>query len=195
MKSGFDSEKYLHEQSQAILERAGKFDDKLYLEFGGKLLCDFHAARVLPGFDPDTKIKLLQRMTFTADFYQRVWTDCILAFDLYGEFNSSGTPWPMLARMGGNQRMRGYYKGQYTDNDLITAQIELRQRVWRRIGCVAWAGAGNVFPTFREFDWAETLPNYGFGLRWELKKRVNIRLDYGFGKKTDSFLLSINEAF
>ena len=45
MKSGFDSEKYLHEQSQAILERAGKFDDKLYLEFGGKLLCDFHAAR------------------------------------------------------------------------------------------------------------------------------------------------------
>lgn len=139
--------------------------------------------------------KLLQRMTFTADFYRRVWTDCILAFDLYGEFNSSGTPWPMLARMGGNQRMRGYYKGQYTDNDLITAQIELRQRVWRRIGCVAWAGAGNVFPTFREFDWAETLPNYGFGLRWELKKRVNIRLDYGFGKKTDSFLLSINEAF
>ena len=51
MKTGFDSEKYLSEQSQAILERAGKLDDKLYLEFGGKLLCDFHAARVLPGFD------------------------------------------------------------------------------------------------------------------------------------------------
>ncbi len=62
MKLGFDSEKYLNEQAAAILERAGKFDDKLYMEFGGKLLGDHHAARVLPGFDPNTKIKLLQRM-------------------------------------------------------------------------------------------------------------------------------------
>ena len=62
MNCGFDSEKYLEEQAAAIMERAGKFDDKLYLEFGGKLMGDHHAARVLPGFDPDTKIKLLQRM-------------------------------------------------------------------------------------------------------------------------------------
>lgn len=139
--------------------------------------------------------KTLHRITFTADYYQRVWTDGILAFDLYGEFNSVGTPWPMLARMGGNQRMRGYYKGQYTDNDMLTLQVELRQRIWRRIGCVAWGGAGNVFPTPGRFDWSETLPNYGLGLRWELKKRVNIRIDYGFGKETSGFLLSINEAF
>ncbi len=59
-KIGFDSDKYLKEQSAAILERAGKFDGKLYLEFGGKLVCDYHAARVLPGFDPNAKIKLLQ---------------------------------------------------------------------------------------------------------------------------------------
>ena len=77
MKTGFDSEKYLSEQSQAILERAGKFDDKLYLEFGGKLLCDFHAARVLPGFDPDTKIKLLQRMKDKIDI-----VICIYAGDI-----------------------------------------------------------------------------------------------------------------
>lgn len=139
--------------------------------------------------------KTLHRITFTADYYQRVWKDGILAFDLYGEFNSMGTPWPMLARLGGNQRMRGYYKGQYTDNDMLTLQVELRQRIWRRIGCVAWGGAGNVFPSPRRFDWSETLPNYGFGLRWELKKRVNVRVDYGLGKKTSGFLLSINEAF
>ena len=60
MQQGFDNEKYLEEQANAILERAAKFDDKLYLEFGGKLICDFHAARVLPGFDPNAKIKLLQ---------------------------------------------------------------------------------------------------------------------------------------
>ena len=67
MKIGFDSEKYLKEQSEAIIARAGKFDGKLYLEFGGKLICDFHAARVLPGFDPDAKIKLLQRLKDKVD--------------------------------------------------------------------------------------------------------------------------------
>ena len=139
--------------------------------------------------------RTLWQTTFTADAYQRVWKDCILAADLYAEFNSTGTPWPMLARLGDNQRMRGYYLGRFTDNNMITLQVELRQRIWRRIGGVIWGGAGNVFPSLPEFDWGKTLPNYGIGLRWELKKRVNVRLDYGFGKKTNSFLLSINEAF
>lgn len=137
----------------------------------------------------------LWRTTFTADYYKRAWSSGILAFDLYAEFNSKGTPWPMLARMGGSQRMRGYYQGQYTDNDMITVQVELRQKIWRRIGCVVWAGAGNVFPELKKFDWSHTLPNYGIGLRWELKKRVNVRIDSGFGRKTSGFLLNINEAF
>lgn len=77
MKLGFDSEKYLEEQSQAILERAGKFDDKLYLEFGGKLICDFHAARILPGFDPNAKIKLLQKLKDKVDI-----VICIYAGDI-----------------------------------------------------------------------------------------------------------------
>ena len=62
----------------------------------------------------------LWRTTFTADAYRRVWKGGILAADLYAVFNSEGTPWPMLARLGGNQRMRGYYQGRYTDNDMIT---------------------------------------------------------------------------
>ena len=139
--------------------------------------------------------KTLWRSTFTADAYRQVWKGGILAADLYAVFNSDGTPWPMLARMGGGQRMRGYYQGRYTDNDMITVQVELRQRIWRRIGCAVWGGAGNVFPSLPRFDWSQTLPNYGAGFRWELKKRVNVRLDYGFGKKTSGFLLNINEAF
>ena len=87
--------------------------------------------------------------------------------------------------------MRGYYQGRYTDNDMITVQVELRQRIWRRIGCAVWGGAGNVFPSLSRFDWSQTLPNYGAGLRWELKKRVNVRLDYGFGKKTSGLLLTV----
>ncbi|MBN2495879.1 MAG: DUF1846 family protein [Deltaproteobacteria bacterium] len=59
---GFDNLRYLDAQSGAIIERVGSFGDKLYLEFGGKLLFDYHAARVLPGYDPNVKIKLLQRL-------------------------------------------------------------------------------------------------------------------------------------
>lgn len=139
----------------------------------------------------------LYRATFTFDWYRRVWTDAILAFDFYGEYNSAAMPWPMLARMGGSRRMRGYYEGRYADNCLLAVQLELRQRIWRRIGCVVWGGAGNVFSERSDdrFDWSHTLPNYGIGLRWELKKRVNVRLDYGFGRRTSGFLLNINEAF
>lgn len=58
----FDSEKYLNLQRNHILERINQFDGKLYLEFGGKMLEDFHASRVLPGYEPDNKIKLLQEL-------------------------------------------------------------------------------------------------------------------------------------
>ncbi len=60
-KKGFDSEQYLVEQSQYIMERVEAYD-KVYLEFGGKLMGDFHAMRVLPGFDPDAKVKMLQKL-------------------------------------------------------------------------------------------------------------------------------------
>ncbi len=61
MQTGFDTEKYLKVQTKAILDRVDKFN-RLYLEFGGKLCYDFHAARVLPGYDPNTKIKVLQEL-------------------------------------------------------------------------------------------------------------------------------------
>ena len=59
---GFDNERYLAEQTAAIVERVNRFAGKLYLEFGGKLLFDYHAARVLPGFDPNVKMRLLQKL-------------------------------------------------------------------------------------------------------------------------------------
>ena len=59
MKLAFDNEKYLLLQSKKILERVEKYEQKLYLEFGGKLFDDFHASRVLPGFEPDSKLKML----------------------------------------------------------------------------------------------------------------------------------------
>jgi uncharacterized protein (UPF0371 family) len=65
--TGFDNDKYLQEQSAAILDRVHRFGNKLYLEFGGKLLFDYHAARVLPGFDPNVKIRLLAKLREEAE--------------------------------------------------------------------------------------------------------------------------------
>ncbi len=62
MAIGFDNEKYLHMQSEHIRERISKFGGKLYLEFGGKLFDDYHASRVLPGFEPDSKLKMLLQL-------------------------------------------------------------------------------------------------------------------------------------
>ncbi len=59
---GFDNEKYIRLQSEHINERIARFGDKLYLELGGKLFDDYHASRVLPGFEPDTKMKMLKRL-------------------------------------------------------------------------------------------------------------------------------------
>jgi uncharacterized protein (UPF0371 family) len=59
---GFDNDRYLEQQSAAIRDRVKEFNSKLYLEFGGKLLFDYHAARVLPGFDPNVKMRLLQHL-------------------------------------------------------------------------------------------------------------------------------------
>lgn len=67
MKIGFDNEKYLKMQSEHILERIQKFDNKLYLEFGGKLFDDYHASRVLPGFMPDSKLKMLLELKDQAE--------------------------------------------------------------------------------------------------------------------------------
>ena len=67
MRIGFDNEKYLKMQSEHILERIKKFDNKLYLEFGGKLFDDYHASRVLPGFMPDSKLRMLLELKDQAE--------------------------------------------------------------------------------------------------------------------------------
>ena len=67
MKTGFDNEKYLQMQSSHIRERISHFDNKLYLEFGGKLFDDYHASRVLPGFQPNSKMRMLMQLSSQAE--------------------------------------------------------------------------------------------------------------------------------
>ena len=131
----------------------------------------------------------------TANTYHRVWKGGIIAAQLHGEITYGNTPWSMLAQIGGSESMRGYYEGRYRDKSEIDMTVELRQHVWHRNGVVAWVGAGTVFPKFSDIRFNHILPNFGIGYRWEFKNRVNVRLDYGFGRGQSGFVFNINEAF
>lgn len=85
-KTGFDNQKYLKDQTAAIIERVEKFDNKLYLEFGGKLCFDFHAARVLPGYDPNVKIRLLQCLKDKIDIVLSIYAADIEKGRVRGDF-------------------------------------------------------------------------------------------------------------
>lgn len=145
------------------------------------------------------------RFTLTFDFYRKLWKGAIFAYDLYADFTAGTPSWHMYAKMGGMERMRGYYEGRYRDKRLVETQIELRQKIYRRHGVVAWIGGGQVWGTDK-FRWDNTLYSFGCGYRFEFKNRMNIRLDYGWGvygnqnlpwdrKRSSAFLFTASEAF
>ena len=131
---------------------------------------------------------------FRACYYHKAWKGAVIAGEVRGLFNFGNPSWAMMALMGDSHTMRGYYHGRYRDKHMVTTQVELRQYICHRFGAVLWGGAGSVFHDSDSF--CHWLPNYGAGIRWEFRRRVNIRLDYGFGRKGQSgFIFNINEAF
>lgn len=133
---------------------------------------------------------------FRFDAYQRLGKGTVLAEDIGANLNFGNPSWGMMAELGGTHSMRGYYEGRYRDKHSLEATVELRQHVWKRNGIVVWVGAGTIFPKFSALRSKQILRNAGVGYRWEFKKNVNVRLDYGFGKSGQSgFLFNINEAF
>ena len=145
------------------------------------------------------------RFTVTFDTYRKLWKGAVLAYDLYIDCTVGTPSWHMYAKLGGMERMRGYYEGRYRDKRLVETQAELRQRVYRRHGVVGWFGLGQVWGT-RDFQWRNTLYSFGVGYRFEFKKGMNIRMDYGWGvygnqhlpwdkKRSSAFLFTASEAF
>lgn len=86
MKKGFDNQMYLEKQTEAILERMQKFHGKLYLECGGKLLYDYHASRVLPGFDPNVKIEVFKKLKDKIDVIICIYAGDIERKKIRGDF-------------------------------------------------------------------------------------------------------------
>ena len=86
MKIGFDNDKYLAMQSEHIRDRIRKFDNKLYLEFGGKLFDDYHASRVLPGFQPDSKLQMLLQLKEQAEIVIVISAEDIVSNKIRGDY-------------------------------------------------------------------------------------------------------------
>jgi outer membrane protein assembly factor BamA len=131
----------------------------------------------------------------------RVYVDLglkhIIAIQAGGMIAGGDPPFSRLAPLGGENIMRGYYTGRYRDNILMAAQAEYRKMVWKRIGVVAFLGAGDVAHRFSAFRSTSVKTSYGAGLRFMLdpEEQLTIRFDAGFGNGTDGIYLGVREAF
>ena len=143
---------------------------------------------------------------FNFNTYVPMWRGSLLAVDVYGNFFNRDVPWFIRQEIAADYaRMRGYYIGRYFDNNQMSATVELRQHIWKRIGVTAWASAGNFASTFGDYFTAHqweakrVLPSFGVGFRLEFKKNVNARIDYGFGRDGaaiySAFVFDMGEAF
>ena len=132
---------------------------------------------------------------FTFNWYKQWWKSGVIAFQLHGWSTYGNTPWTMLPTLDESDGIRGYYEGRYRAKQEADVVVEVRQHVWRRNGIVVWGGVGTVFDNFNQINSNRLLPSYGIGYRWEFKKKVNIRIDLGFGRNSRAFALGINETF
>jgi hypothetical protein len=121
-----------------------------------------------------------------------------LATQLTTTFHSGEPPFRMLALLGSDADMRGYYRGRYRDRQYAAAQAELRFPLIWRLGGVAFAGAGQVARSLSGFGFAEFKPSLGGGLRLLVDRRenVNLRFDYARGADgNNGFYVAFGEAF
>lgn len=137
------------------------------------------------------------RYTFDGSVFFSGKSKNVWAFNVFADFVRGNTiPFNHLALLGGNKKMRGYYEGRYRDKNLLALGGEYRLHIYKRFGAVAFANAGAVNNETLK------LPTYirattGAGVRYALNKseKLNIRLDYGFGKNTSGIYFTIGEAF
>jgi outer membrane protein assembly factor BamA len=110
---------------------------------------------------------------------------------------SNAIPFFDLCLFGNKSDLRGYITGQYRDRNLVAAQAEYRWQFYERFGMVAFAGIGSVAPKIDEFNTDNLLPSTGFGLRFMASEdhRVNIGIDYAFGRESQALYFRIGEAF
>lgn len=136
---------------------------------------------------------------FSADVsrYLPVFKKQVLALNLVGVLTTGDPPFHQLATLGGTKRLRGYFDGRFRDKRLLLLQGEYRLPLFWRFGATAFGGTGWVGSEKEAIQSAFLHWNVGAGLRFALDRRqkINLRLDYGFGRGESGFYLTVGEAF
>ncbi len=132
--------------------------------------------------------------------YRPVKKNNVLAAQLYGQFTTGEAPFNMLALMGGESLMRGYYLGRYRDKNLVAGQVEFRMlplSFSKRWGASVFVAAGQVYGDEHSFDWGQFLPTGGAGIRYLIfpEKDIYTRIDLSYTREGSGVYFYIGEAF
>jgi len=137
--------------------------------------------------------------------YQKIVREgSTLAWEIKTRLSKGDVPWTEMSMVGTPFDLRGYTWGHYRDNNMLFFLAEYRYMFGRKktrkngdnygpFGFVVWGGTGTVAPDYHNMKY--WLPNGGVGLRFEVQKRMNVRIDYGIGMNSSAFYISFNEAF
>jgi outer membrane protein assembly factor BamA len=136
---------------------------------------------------------------FTLDFrnFYPLFRGHIISFQLFGDITWGDTPFQLLPSMGGNEILRGYYKGRYRDNNLISAQIEYRFPIYRWLKGSMFGATGDVSNEIDDFSFKDLKYSYGAGLRARVNPaNIHLRFDVGFTQeRKPAFYFTASEAF
>jgi outer membrane protein assembly factor BamA len=130
--------------------------------------------------------------------YFNPWLKHVIAIQATTELRTGDVPFYELAMMGGEDKMRGYYKGALRDNVLVDGQLEYRMPVWKMLGLTTWVGTGRVADSYSDLSLDGFWLSYGLGVRVRVdtKHNTNLRLDWGFGPDgVNGFYINFAEAF
>jgi hypothetical protein len=130
--------------------------------------------------------------------YVNPWLKHVIAFQATTALRTGDVPFYELAMLGGEDQMRGYYKGALRDNVLVDGQVEYRMPVWKMLGITAFVGTGRVAHSYSDLSMDGFWLSYGGGIRIKVdsKHNTNLRLDWGFGPNgVSGFYINFAEAF
>jgi outer membrane protein assembly factor BamA len=130
--------------------------------------------------------------------YFNPWLKHVIALQATTECRTGDVPFYELAMLGGEDKMRGYYKGALRDKVLVDGQLEYRMPVWKMLGVTAFVGTGRVASSYSDLAWDGFWLSYGGGvrIRVDTKHNTNLRLDWGFGPNgVNGFYINFAEAF
>lgn len=140
-----------------------------------------------------------QNLRFDARAYKQlnVLSDDVLAFQFFANLNSGSVPYRDMADIGGSVTMRGYYRGYYRYKNLFASQVEYRFMVHRLVGFAIWGGGAFVSERWSSPFRHSIKPNAGAGVRLRINQRdkLNLRADYGVGKRQSGLYLDAAEAY